>query len=346
MNYLSNHLIYSAHHIRLFEIVFRSYLRRLPSASLERSESFEDHRLFSTQVVLIITMSRQKMDKKRSASILEAMHESKRLRSSTRARPRSAASIPAIQQALPTKGATQQTLPTKGVNILSTRCHLLELPIELRQHIYGFVAKDTTAHLHHRTRGKLVSQCGLKRVSHQVHDEYESVLYLAAGKIAAHVKDFDFAHMVRFMNCLSEREMKTLAILGLPGTRVLHISIDITKECPRNPEGLQKWLVRCQNPNKKGTQLEKDYVVSGGKNIVKTVFRHPQKPVLETQVQDMLRIMCGKLKMVAEVEKGRMYHEFQEVVGAMQVIADRHALSPCLQARLTRIREWQNGRNS
>lgn len=135
---------------------------------------------------------------------------------------------------------------------------LLDLPAELRNRIYEFVALDSGAVLSPRTRGKLAPKTALCRVSKQVRDELLAVLYVSALIIKAHVFDFD-AHIVTFLNKLSERELSALPTLDNPTQRKLCVHIEVRTGCPRNPEGLRRWLFRCQHPTKKGTQIDVEY---------------------------------------------------------------------------------------
>ena len=72
----------------------------------------------------------------------------------------------------------------------------LDLPAELRELIYTFVAQSAHALLRPEPRGKLLDHSTLLRVSHQCKDEYTQVLYHEAPVVVAEVVDFDFSHIV------------------------------------------------------------------------------------------------------------------------------------------------------
>jgi hypothetical protein len=83
------------------------------------------------------------------------------------------------------------------------------LPAELRMECYDHSVhlQDLEAVLTPKTKGRLVSNSPLMAVSKQVRIEFEGTLYLHAS-IKAYVKDFDFTHIVKFLNQLSVAELK------------------------------------------------------------------------------------------------------------------------------------------
>lgn len=136
------------------------------------------------------------------------------------------------------------------------RSRLLELPTELFQIILGEVAEDSGAFLSRKGTG-LRSNSGLMCVSRAVHDEYQSILNVSASTIHATVLDFDFSHIVRFLNRLTDRELKALPTVALPTQRKFVITLTPTKIV--NPEKLQTWLLRLEHPSKRGAQIEAEY---------------------------------------------------------------------------------------
>lgn len=106
---------------------------------------------------------------------------------------------------------------------------LLDLPAELRNRIYEYVAVNSGAELAPRTRGKLVTKTALGQVSKQVRNEFLAVLYVSVPTIKAHVFDFDFAHIVTFLNKLSDRELSALPTLSIPTHRKLCVHIEVRR---------------------------------------------------------------------------------------------------------------------
>ena len=143
------------------------------------------------------------------------------------------------------------------------RSLILEMPPEIRNQIYEFVALHYDVILHPRSNGKLATASPLCRVSHQVRGEYLGILYIEAPEIKACVKDFNFGHVIKFFNNLSERELNALPTINQPSLRHLQINVDLTDACGESPDELRRWLRRCQNPTKKGTTIDASYVVRG-----------------------------------------------------------------------------------
>jgi len=191
----------------------------------------------------------------------------------------------------------------------------LELPAELRNAVYEYVAIDACGALHRRTRGKLASRTALCRVSKQVRDEYHAVLYMTTPYIEAHVKDFDFGHIVTFLNKLSDRELNALPTSTIPTHRKLRVHIRITQACPHNPEGLQKWLLRRQHPTKKGTRIEVEYTTEGRKSTVTAteVIHFAPYHVWDTLMKKLEQLE----KTTSEGRNSPLYKELKKVVDAV-----------------------------
>ncbi|KAK4555041.1 hypothetical protein LTR86_007807 [Recurvomyces mirabilis] len=153
------------------------------------------------------------------------------------------------------RSSAQRPLDSK-----SQTSHFLKLPAELREWVYTFVAQSTHTLLRPASGGKLLNDSPLLRVSRQCNDEYTKVLRREAPAIIAQVVDFDFSHVVKFLNSLTEIELNAIRT-ELPD-RVLRIRIFATPHCPRNPESLHRWLRRCAHPTKKGHDIDFQYRVS------------------------------------------------------------------------------------
>ncbi|KAK3700973.1 hypothetical protein LTR37_015679 [Vermiconidia calcicola] len=140
------------------------------------------------------------------------------------------------------------------------RFPLLKLPAELRNNVYEKVSEDTTAYISKRTRGRLACSSSLLRVSRQVRDEFLPILMLHASEIVAKVEEFNFRHLVTFLNRLSDLELKSLSTSAQVSSRTIRIELQM-----RNPQVvdlplLVRWLKRTAHPTKRGTQIEISYV--------------------------------------------------------------------------------------
>lgn len=151
----------------------------------------------------------------------------------------------------------------------SLHFRLLDLPAELRNNIYEKVAESETAHLSVRTRGNLASASALSRVNRQIRNEFLPIIYICAPKIVARVSNFDFRHIVTFLNRLSEAELQTLPSVTRPNERKMEVELQVLCGAPQRGlldttnEGalLMRWLKRANHPSKKGASIDISYVV-------------------------------------------------------------------------------------
>lgn len=213
----------------------------------------------------------------------------------------------------------------------------LELPAELRNEIYDYVAPSYTAVLRQNARGRLLTNSPLAAVSRQVCEEYIATLYLCAP-ITAHVKNLDFSHLVTFLNKLSDRELRALPSVNVPSERHILIKLNITDACPPISDMLNRWLLRCEHPTKKGTNLQVSYVVSGNQyftphpsyasisntwHLPTALYRHGalgRPPHIGTPVGNVYHAQKRTLEKMEEAEmaEGRVYEELRKVVRALK----------------------------
>ncbi|KAK3648189.1 hypothetical protein LTR56_007601 [Elasticomyces elasticus] len=139
----------------------------------------------------------------------------------------------------------------------------LELAAELRAAIYEYSALHSTAILRPNHGGRLLSNSPLARVSHQVRDEYAAAVYLAAPVITADIFNLNFTHLVTFINKLSDRELRVLPSLDVPSSREILVKVHLTGKTVPQLEMLNRWLLRCGHPTKKGTNIKVTYMVFG-----------------------------------------------------------------------------------
>ena len=137
----------------------------------------------------------------------------------------------------------------------------LDLPAELRNNIYEKVAEDETAYLKKNTRGNLACASGLSCLNSQVRSEFLAILILVAPQIVTLVTNWDFSHVVRYLNKLSDAELNALPTVKTPSARSMDIQLRVTHEPRFNIDFLTRWLNRMSHPTKKGTDLGVRYTV-------------------------------------------------------------------------------------
>lgn len=155
------------------------------------------------------------------------------------------------------------------------------------------------------------------RVNKQVAGEYLSMVYLTATEIQAHVRDFNFAHIVTFFNKLSDHELSALPSVNVTSSRAINVHVHVTENCPANPEGLQRWLLRSENATKKGTRVEVGYSTTFPTTCHRdTMF--PTTLLQPNRLRDYMKMTLeAKLAKLGKVEKGRLYEELRKVVEAL-----------------------------
>lgn len=136
----------------------------------------------------------------------------------------------------------------------------LGLPPELRNHIYTYVINDDpTAYIRHSNRGCLVNNSGLSNVNRQIRDEFTSLLHVSATSIVAKVTNFDFSHIITFLNRLSEIDLETLPSTSHAANQKLIVRLAVRSRVADHRSKLQRWLNRLDHPTKKGTAVTVEY---------------------------------------------------------------------------------------
>ncbi|KAK3725029.1 hypothetical protein LTR37_000539 [Vermiconidia calcicola] len=162
---------------------------------------------------------------------------------------------------------------------------LLKLPAELRNNVYEKIAEDTTGHLKSGKNGILGCSTAFPRVNGQVHREFLSIFALQVPKIVATTKDFDFGHVITFLNRLSEDELKTLPGTTQAPTRHIHVDIHLSRHADHYENHLTRWLNRLDHPTKRGSCIEATYAISGSSKevllrlatLLRRILRHQEE---------------------------------------------------------------------
>lgn len=110
----------------------------------------------------------------------------------------------------------------------------LDLPAELRAAILALAARHTgTALLKRNSRGVVSSSDPLSFISKQVRGEYLGVLYEHAQTTLAYVLDFDFRHVVTYLNKLNKAEVKALPTQRMRSSTAISATIPDYPHIPR-----------------------------------------------------------------------------------------------------------------
>ncbi|KAK5747486.1 hypothetical protein LTR17_000127 [Elasticomyces elasticus] len=149
---------------------------------------------------------------------------------------------------------------------------LLDLLPELRNLVYEFVFASTGGvHLSPKAHRKHLA-CGsaLNRVNKQVRHEFLTVGELVVD-IHTSAPNFDFRHIVAFLNRLSDKEMQALPSLTVPVQR--KVIVDLQPSSTMRPMYLERWINRIEHPTKKG--MGGMGGSNGGGSVKARVVEHP-----------------------------------------------------------------------
>ncbi|KAF2770854.1 hypothetical protein EJ03DRAFT_350139 [Teratosphaeria nubilosa] len=228
----------------------------------------------------------------------------------------------------------------------------LALPAEVRDHIYGFCAITDSARIIPKTKGELIGASPLLSVNKQIRQEYKGALYREAP-ITAQVVEFNFAHVVKFLNSLSDRDLKArtptlfrksdnkqdghqpkaptpsplfennmMATSRAPPKTMFEVELLVTRSCRPNPEGLHRWLLRLENPMKKGSQLDMSYrVVHHARDMELSISQmlRPANAHLSVyyRLDEILKVLKEKIRQVGEMEQGKLWRDMKKIETAL-----------------------------
>ena len=133
---------------------------------------------------------------------------------------------------------------------------LFDLPAELRNLVYEKIAEAQRARFRQK---ELTDRTGILDINDRLKYEYFPILLLHAGQIEADVTNFNFQHVVTFLNRLSETEVNALPTVVRPTLRTIKISLRVSNDLAYNDKLLRRWLDRTTHPTKKGTMLDVTY---------------------------------------------------------------------------------------
>lgn len=165
---------------------------------------------------------------------------------------------------------THGNTPTSTSATYKRRGHFafLDLPAELRDNIYNKILEnEPIAHLSRNTsRRTLAVVTPLALVNRQVRSEFLHAATIASPIIQTTVRDFQFGHIITFLNRLSEVLLKRLETQDAMPQRTIEIDLILTQggrnEALRS--GLERWLNR-MGTEKKGAKIEYRYTYEGSR---------------------------------------------------------------------------------
>ncbi|KAK3698132.1 hypothetical protein LTR37_017090 [Vermiconidia calcicola] len=215
-------------------------------------------------------------------------------------------------------GISQEAHP--GQRQPAASFEFLRLPAELRDAVYEIEARCRPAVLEASRNGKLASESGLWAACRQTKEEYQDIVCQHAS-IAVAVVDFDFVHLITFLESLKE---DTLAMLSAPSNRQLLIKLKISSACERNSAGLHAWLDRFGHPEMRGTGVPFDYRARGF-GLARFDFRVRPPAPLYPGISPVFKALRAELDSETE---GRRQQELEKIVLALAEADENRKLRP------------------
>ncbi|KAI5366452.1 hypothetical protein Slin14017_G040920 [Septoria linicola] len=191
-----------------------------------------------------------------------------------------------------------------------THFPFLKLPRELRDEVYRHaVESEHSTTLENRN---LVTKSGLVGVNDQICEEFLDAVLFYAPVITTTVRNHNFAHVVTFLNRLSEAQLTRLkSPTNMPSTledpqRRRRIRINLvysaTKQSSR-PQ-LTRWLDRFNDSNRRGAEIAFEYCFDG------TTWQKggaKQRPHIRTSASDRSNEKVTKMLQALRAGNGNSY---------------------------------------
>lgn len=148
----------------------------------------------------------------------------------------------------------KQSRASKSSNRNPTYLRFLDLSAELRNNVYDKIIEDSALVLRRSNANRnLASTSALARVSRTIRSEFLPLALNTTPLIKTAVRDWDFGHVVRFMNSLSTQEFERLMLEQ-------RLVVDVCFSGKNaDPAGLMRWLDRFDD-DRRGDGVEFEYV--------------------------------------------------------------------------------------
>ncbi|KAF2217431.1 hypothetical protein CERZMDRAFT_31565 [Cercospora zeae-maydis SCOH1-5] len=149
----------------------------------------------------------------------------------------------------------------------------LSLPLELRDEIYKHIIISDHGATSLRKQN-LVTKTGLIGVNNQICQEFLDAVLFHAPVIETTVRNHNFAHVVTFLNRLSESQFRRISskpatssksldhhAKSAKASRRIRITLAYSPTKGSTKAQLNRWLDRFDDPNRRGKEIRFEYVV-------------------------------------------------------------------------------------
>lgn len=143
----------------------------------------------------------------------------------------------------------------------NTRRAFFDLPRELRDQIYKHVLEsDSLVTMKQRN---FITKSSLVGTSSQIREEFLDAVLFYAPVINTTVRNHNFAHVVTFLNRLSEVQLKRFKsdATAKSHQRTIRITLTYSHTKQSTRPQLNRWLDRFDDPNRRGAEIQFEYVL-------------------------------------------------------------------------------------
>lgn len=143
----------------------------------------------------------------------------------------------------------------------------LALPRELRDEIYKHVLESGEKRAVTLQNRDFITKSGLIGVNSQIKEEFLDAVLFFAPVIHTTVRNHNFAHIVTFLNRLSEAQLHKLAAAATPNSdpdakvrsRKIIITLTYSRTKASTKPQLNRWLDRFDDPKRRGAEVRIEY---------------------------------------------------------------------------------------
>ncbi|KAI6908473.1 hypothetical protein KC318_g2356 [Hortaea werneckii] len=185
---------------------------------------------------------------------------------------------------------------------------LLDLPLELRDIIYRMIIREGSPLRLSTWRKQLMTTSALVIVNKQVRSEYLNAASLY-GNINTSVIDFNFRHIVSFLNRVPEPKFATFSTDHAPKSRTISVYFFFRTAWNVGLPLLRRWYNRFNHPTKRGANTGFQYVLIKPNRY----FKNPN--ALKTH---WVRTLLEK-RDLPDLREGRAKEEVRKIVEAFRL---------------------------
>ncbi|KAF3039134.1 hypothetical protein E8E12_001993 [Didymella heteroderae] len=160
-----------------------------------------------------------------------------------------------------------QSTPASDALLSPVTSGFLALPRELRDEIYKHVLNSGDKRAVTLQNRDFITKSGLIGVNSQIKEEFLDAVLFFAPVVHTTVRNHNFAHVVTFLNRLSEAQLHKFAAAATPNSdpeakmrsRKIIITLTYSRTKMSTKPQLNRWLDRFDDPKRRGAEVRIEY---------------------------------------------------------------------------------------